>query len=82
VQFGFGNDSGQLTGIQLGAVNLNYGEGRGAQLGLFNSSGAHRGVQLGLFNGAKSLRGLQLGLVNRVVEGQLVEYLPLFNAGW
>ena len=82
VQLGFGNTSAGLTGLQLGVVNLNYGDSRGAQLGLFNTTGAHKGFQLGLFNGAKSLRGLQLGLVNRVVEGPLPSYLPLFNAGW
>jgi hypothetical protein len=82
VQLGFGNTSSGLTGLQLGAVNVNYGDSVGAQLGMFNVSGAHTGVQLGVFNGAESLRGLQLGLLNRVVDGQLLSYLPVFNAGW
>jgi hypothetical protein len=58
---------GDMTGVQLGAVNwTESGEQIGAQLGLVSITGGwFKGAQLGwAFNYAKVATGLQLGVVN------------------
>lgn len=89
----FNSVGGDMTGAQLGLVNMVDGNtkglqlgganfitsGKGAQLGLFNKADNIRGLQFGLFNMAQNLEGLQIGLVNMADNSQVFEVLPIVN---
>ncbi len=63
---GFGNDVRyDADGLQIGVLNLAWGE--------------CEGVQIGLYNSCKDLKGVQIGLINHIEEG-LFPYLPIINA--
>lgn len=69
---------GNMKGVQLGGANF-IGTGKGAQLGLFNKADKIRGLQFGLVNMADNLEGLQIGLVNMADNSEIFEVLPLLN---
>ena len=55
--------------LELGLMNIAYGEVHGMQFGAFNHAEDMHGFQLGIINHAGNLYGLQLGLFNIVVHG-------------
>ncbi|MGL5357144.1 MAG: LA_2272 family surface repeat-containing protein [Cetobacterium sp.] len=79
VQLGLINMVEQNTkGVQLGAANFT-NTGTGVQFGVFNKAEKIRGLQLGLVNMAENLEGLQIGLVNMADNSEIFEVLPLLN---
>lgn len=89
----FNSVGGNMTGLQLGAVNIveknvlgaqigavNFTKGgKGLQFGLFNKADSFRGLQLGFINYAEHLEGLQIGFVNMAQNSEIFEVLPLIN---
>lgn len=80
VEIGFvNNDTNDLTGVQLGIVNL-VGELDGAQLGLINKATFVHGLQLGIFNYAERFEGgLQIGLANFIKQDGMLPFMVLIN---
>lgn len=71
-QMAFVTLSDQITGAQLGAVNLSFYDVVGAQIGFYNQAERITGAQVGFVNYAKHIHGLQLGIFNIAENG----YLP------
>ena len=79
VQLGFVNMVEHNTkGVQVGAANFT-GTGTGVQFGFFNKAKQIKGLQLGFVNMAENLQGLQIGLVNMADNSELFEVLPILN---
>ncbi len=58
-----------LTGAQLGLVNMSNHTAVGAQVGFFNQAEYIHGAQVGFVNYAKHIDGLQVGLLNIAENG-------------
>jgi len=71
---------------QLAAVNVNTINGKGAQVGVFNSGSNFNGFQFGVLNiiddlnipGRAASKGLQIGLFNYMSDG-FIPFMILFN---
>ena len=88
----------ELRGLQVGLINANQGDARGAVVGLSNwteermdgfqaggvnvINGKGRSLQIGLINSANDLEGVQLGLLNLNLSGGPLAFFPLINVGW
>ncbi len=97
MQSGLVNATEDITGVQLGAVNLADDDVKGVQVGVVNRAEELKGVQSGLVNIANDATGVQSGLVNLVLEADRVvqvggicviasnpwyaKAFPLFNYG-
>lgn len=68
-QFALLTKSENLTGAQLGLVNINQRGVSGVQFGFFNQADYIHGVQLGFVNYAKTIDGLQVGILNIAENG-------------
>lgn len=58
-----------LTGAQLGFVNMANHGATGVQFGLFNQAEYIHGAQIGFVNYAKTIEGLQVGILNIAENG-------------
>ena len=95
---GLGNHlTGDMTGVQWGAVNIvggsfvgwqsgfvsiNTGEVQGLQWSAFNSAGRINGLQLAIVNYAERANGVQIGLVNIIKEGGMFPVMIIANWGF
>ena len=77
-QIGFVNINDTSKGLQLGGVNKG-GETRGVQIGLVNYSEKHSGLMVGLYNHAKVMNGVQIGLANYIGNNETLKVMPLMN---
>lgn len=67
-----------VSGLDLGLINVAEGMQKGVQLGLYNETFETSGVQFGLVNRTEWLNGLQIGLVNIHQEGRR-PFFPILN---
>jgi hypothetical protein len=95
---GLGNHlTGDMTGVQWGAVNIvggkfvgwqsgfvsiNTGEVEGLQWSAFNSAGRINGLQIAIVNYAERANGVQIGLVNIIKEGGMFPFMIIANWGF
>lgn len=73
-----------MQGLQLGLLNVMYGDSYGMQLGLINATYEDLwGIQIGLVNYAKKLYGVQIGLINVNYKGENgIVFFPIVNIGF
>jgi hypothetical protein len=73
---------GSFTGWQSGFVSINTGEVEGLQWSAFNSAGRINGLQLAIINYAQHANGVQIGLVNIIKEGGMFPVMIIANWGF
>lgn len=78
IQFAILNQSGNASGIVLGAWNVTDDKTRGIQAGIVNSTMEMRGIQIGVVNYTETMVGLQVGLVNVITES-VIPFFPIIN---
>ena len=72
---GINND---VTGFDIGMINIVEGDHVGIQIGIYNSSFKTSGLQIGFINKTEYLNGLQIGFLNFHREGKF-RLLPVIN---
>lgn len=68
-QVGLLTKAENLSGAQLGFVNMANHSATGVQFGLFNQAEYIHGAQIGFVNYAKTIEGLQVGILNIAENG-------------
>jgi hypothetical protein len=78
-QLGIVNLVGAATlGLQMGGVNISSGSAKGGQASFVNYAPRMEGLQFGLVNITDNLYGLQIGLVN-IAKNGFFPVFPIFN---
>jgi len=67
-----------VSGLDIGMINIVDGDQTGVQIGIYNSSFKSSGLQIGLINKTEYLNGLQIGILNFHGEGNF-RLLPIIN---
>jgi hypothetical protein len=69
-----------VSGLDVGIVNIAEGALKGLQLGGFNEAKTARAWQLGLLNSAEESRGIQVGAINHATEMNGLQLGLLYNS--
>lgn len=73
--------TGNFKGLQFGGYNSAQ-KASGAQVGLLNTSQEGRGLQVGIFNHSEAMNGLQIGLLYNTTETLKGVQIGLLNFVW
>jgi hypothetical protein len=80
LQWGFANYAeSEFSGLQIGALNIDKGIGKGFLLGTFNYTMNGGGLHLALINYAEKLQGVQIGAVNIIKQGGMFPVMVIAN---
>jgi hypothetical protein len=80
LQWGFANYAeSEFSGLQIGALNIDKGIGKGLLLGTFNYTMNGGGLHLALINYAEKLQGVQIGAVNIIKQGGMFPVMVIAN---
>ena len=80
LQWGFVNfTEGEVSALQVAALNINKGTAKGVQFGTINYAGNAGGLQLAFINYAEKIQGLQVGAINIIKEGGMFPVMVIAN---